>query len=79
MVTLCNADQSFEYHVKLDQIRKIAFIEKEAPNKSKTLRIVRILNATGESITSLILVDTSDSARVWFNDLIQRHGSEMQL
>ena len=77
MVTLANADQSFEYHVQLEQICQIAFVEKETPNK--TLRIVRLLNANGDSISSLILVDVSDDAQQWFRDLIQRHGTMVQL
>jgi putative heme iron utilization protein len=77
MATLANADQSFEYHVQLEQICEIAFVEKETPNK--TLRIVRLINQEGDSITSLILVDVSDDAQKWFADLIQRHGSMVRL
>ena len=77
MATLANEDQSFEYHIQLEQIGKISFVEKETPNK--TLRIVRLLNDSGESITSLILVDVSDDAQKWFGDMIQRHGSIVQL
>lgn len=77
MATLANADQSFEYHVQLEQICEIAFVEKETPNK--ILRIVRLMNQEGDSITSLILVDVSDDAQKWFADLIQRHGSIVRL
>jgi putative heme iron utilization protein len=77
MATIANADQSFEYHIQLEQINEIAFVEKETPNK--TLRIVRLMNEDGDSITSLILVDVSEDAQKWFADLIQRHGSVVRL
>ena len=77
MATISNADQSFEYHVQLEQICEIAFVEKETPNK--TLRIVRLINEHGDSMTSLILVDMSDNASKWFANLIQRHGSIVHL
>ena len=77
MATFANADQSFEYHVQLEQICQAAFILKETPNK--TLRIVRLLNDSKDSITSFILADASDEAQKWFDDLIQRYGSIVQL
>ena len=77
MVTFANEDQSFEFHVQLEQVRQIAFVEKETPKK--TLRIVRLVNTDGATMTSLILVDTSDEAQQWFSDMIQRHGSVIQL
>jgi hypothetical protein len=77
MATIANADQSFEYHVQLEQIYEIAFVEKETPNK--TLRIVRFMNENGDSITSFILVDVSAEAQKWFTDLIQTHGDVLRL
>jgi putative heme iron utilization protein len=77
MVTIANADQSFEYHIQLEQIYEIAFVEKVTPNK--TLRIVRLMNENGDSITSFILVDGSNEAQKWFADLIQRHGNVVRL
>ena len=77
MATFANADQSFEYHVQLEQICKVAFVVKETPKK--TLRIVRLMNDSDDSITSFILVDASDDAQKWFDDLIQRYGSIVQL
>jgi hypothetical protein len=78
MATFANEDQSFEYHVQLEQISKIMLIEKETPNK-KVLRIIRLLNATGDSMSSFILADSSEAAKVWYHDLVQRRGNEIVL
>jgi hypothetical protein len=78
MLTLANVDQSFEYHVQLEQVCKIVLIEKETPTK-KTLRIIRLLNALGESMSSFILTDTTEQALSWYHELVQRRGNEIQL
>lgn len=78
MATFANEDQSFEYHVQLEQISKIMLIEKETPNK-KVLRIIRFLNSTGDSMSSFILADSSEAAKGWYHDLVERRGNEIVL
>jgi hypothetical protein len=53
---------------------------------AKTLRIVRLVNATGDSISSLILVPDhpghskkEEEAIQWFHGLVEKYGSEIQL
>jgi putative heme iron utilization protein len=78
LLTLANEDQSFEFHLQLSEVSKIVLLEKPTP--SKTLRIVRILNAAGESMSSLILADESQEAVTWFEQgLIATFGTEIQL
>jgi hypothetical protein len=76
-MTMASDDQSFEFHIDLSQITKIAFIEKETP--SKTLRIIRLMN-TNETLASLILATSSDDAYAWFkHDLLGKYGNEIDL
>ena len=77
MLTLASPDQAFEFHVQLEQVSKVVLVEKETP--AKTMRIIRLLNAVGESMSSLILADASDGARAWYHGLVETHGSEIQL
>lgn len=77
MMTLASSDQAFEFHVRLSDVSKISMLEKETP--AKTLRVIRLLNSTGDSLSSLILADDSDAAHEWYHELVQSRGSEMQL
>lgn len=77
MLTLASKDASFEYHLQLSDVSKIVLVEKETP--AKTLRIVRLLNAEGESMSSLILADSSDAATKWYHGLVEKRGNEIQL
>lgn len=77
LLTLASEDQSFEFHLQLSEVSKIALVEKETP--AKTLRIIRLLNAEGESMSSLILADTSDEATKWYHGIVEERGSEIQL
>jgi hypothetical protein len=77
MLTLANTDQTFEFHLQLAQVSKMVLLEKVTP--AKTLRIVRILNADGESMSSLILADESEAAVKWYEGLIAKYGKEIQL
>jgi hypothetical protein len=52
-------------------------VEKETP--AKTLRIIRMLNAEGESMTSLILADPSEEALQWYHKLVETRGGVIQL
>lgn len=77
MLTVTSNDQTFEYHLQLSQASKIVFTERETP--SKTFRIIRLLNAQGEALSSFILVDATETAIAWFRELIASRGSEIQL
>jgi hypothetical protein len=77
LLTLANEDQTFEFHLQLSEVTKMVLMEKETPKK--TLRIIRILNADGESMSSLILADESEAAVAWYGELIAKYGKEIQL
>lgn len=77
MLTLANQDQTFEFHLQLAEVSKMVLLENKTP--AKTLRIVRILNAAGESMSSLILADESEEAVAWFGGLIAKYGTEIQM
>jgi hypothetical protein len=87
LLTLASDDATWEFHVQLSNVFKIALVEKQTP--AKTLRIVRLIGATGDTITSLILVpdfkkatgdaDGSGEAIEWFHGLVEKYGSEVQL
>jgi hypothetical protein len=84
LLTLASGDASWEYHVQLSEVFKVALVEKQTP--AKTLRIVRLVNATGDSISSLILVPDhpghskkEEEAIQWFHGLVEKYGSEIQL
>lgn len=77
MVTFASEDQSFEFHVQLSKVCSFALVERETPKK--TMCILRMMNSDKQSMASLILTDTSDAARAWFQKLIEKHGSELQV
>jgi len=84
LLTFASEDQGFEYHLQLSEVSKVVFAVKETPKK--VLRIVRMLNAEGESMTSLVLHQQADGggdgdgdAIQFFDGLIEKYGSEVQL
>jgi hypothetical protein len=77
MLTLANTDQTFEFHLQLAQVSKMVLLEKITP--AKTLRLIRILNGAGDSVSSLILADESEAAVTWYEGLIAKYGTEIQL
>lgn len=77
LMTLASEDHSFEYHLQLSEVSKIVLATKETPKK--TMRIIRLLNANGESMSSLILAEDSEAATKWYESLKEKHGSEIQL
>lgn len=76
-MTMASDDKSFEFHVRLSHISKMVLTVKKSP--SKVLRIVRLLNSSGESLASLILATDAEDASKWFGDLIEKNGEEIQL
>ena len=74
ILTMAAADQSFEFHVKLEQVQTIALVERELPGKM--LRIIRMTNDKEESMCSLILAEYSDEAAAFFQGLVTKYGKE---
>ena len=74
LVTMANDDQSFEFHIRIQQIHKIAFVERILPDKA--LRIIRFSNADEVTMCSLILAEYTDDATVFFEHLKQTYGTE---
>lgn len=74
ILTMASEDQSFEFHVKLEQVYKISFVERQVPDK--VLRIIRLTNEKEESMCSLILADNSEDAAAFFQSLVTQYGTE---
>mmetsp|Transcript_17600 Transcript_17600/g.26717 ORF Transcript_17600/g.26717 Transcript_17600/m.26717 type:complete len:175 (-) Transcript_17600:20-544(-) len=74
-LTMASVDQSFEFHLKLQMIGKVALIERELPEK--TTRLIRIMNRDEESMSTLILSNSSEEASSWFKGMIDKYGSEI--
>lgn len=70
LLTFASEDQSFEFHVKVEQVCKIAFVVSKR-------RVARFLGESGTPICSLILVESSKGAEDWFDGLVERHGNEV--
>jgi len=77
LLTLASEDKSFELHVRLSQVCKMVLTTKETP--AKVMRIVRLLNDSGDSLSSLILADDKPEAIEWFEQLISKYGNDIQL
>ena len=77
LMTLASEDKSFEFHLHLADVEQISVLEKETP--MKTMRLVRILGAEGQSMCSLILADTSDEACEWFHKMKEEYGETIDL
>ena len=77
LVTLASEDQSFEFHVKVDQVSKVVFAETIKPlegGEEKVLRICRFMSGDGGSICSLILGESGEDATEWFDGMKARYG-----
>jgi hypothetical protein len=83
LVTFASDDRSFEFHLKVDQISKVTFSEKDRivndKEEKRKLRITRFINEMGNPICSLILADSSKEAADWFTSMTIRYGYEIQL
>ncbi|KAL3823542.1 hypothetical protein ACHAXA_002883 [Cyclostephanos tholiformis] len=75
LLTFANEDASFEFHVKVEKICKIAFVVNPANNR----RVARFLCDKGTPICSLILAGNTnpDEAEEWFDGLLVKHGAEI--
>lgn len=80
LVTFASADSSFEFHLKIAQVSKVALVEKESPaTPGRMVRIMRFINETGKPICSLILSTDSEEAATWYTSISAKYGPEMQL
>lgn len=61
LITFASSNNDFEFHVYVDKITNISFVERNE------LKICRLLNGEGKSACSLILKDASDDALKWFH------------
>lgn len=67
IITFASPDKSFEFHVKINEIQAIQFIEKQS------MKICRLLNSNDVSVCSLILKDDSLEASSWFMDMKSKY------
>jgi putative heme iron utilization protein len=74
LLTMANDDKSFEFHIRIQQIHKIAIVERNVTDK--VLRIIRFSNADEVTMCSLILADYTDDAAVFIEQLKQTYGTE---
>ena len=77
LITLALNDKSFEFHVKVDQIDMVSFVEVQKPDptgNTKTLRICRFLSDEGTTLCSLILMDSTKDGIEWFADMMSRYS-----
>jgi hypothetical protein len=81
LITFASNDASFEFHVVIAQVNKVAMVEKESPKTGKVMRIIRFLNGDepAKSICSFILADDSDDAGKWYHNLHVKYGPELQI
>ena len=78
LVTLASEDQSFEFHVKVNEVDKVIFVQSARPaedGEEKILRICRLMNGEGGSICSLILNEYGQDAIDWFSDMEGRYDN----
>lgn len=83
LATVSNDDNTFECHIKLNEIRGAQFATKEAAS-GKTLHIVRLLGDDGASLLSAILHpddgDEVDEGAIQFYDsLRKKFGDNVEL
>eukprot|EP00551_Chaetoceros_affinis_P002575 CAMPEP_0203634124 /NCGR_PEP_ID=MMETSP0088-20131115/1174_1 /ASSEMBLY_ACC=CAM_ASM_001087 /TAXON_ID=426623 /ORGANISM="Chaetoceros affinis, Strain CCMP159" /LENGTH=181 /DNA_ID=CAMNT_0050487671 /DNA_START=115 /DNA_END=660 /DNA_ORIENTATION=- len=80
LITFASSDSSFEFHVNLDKIKNVSFVEssRSMPNgEEKVLRICRLINSEGASACSLILTDSSSDSLEWFGQMKKKFGEEL--
>lgn len=81
LVTFASNDASFEFHLMVGQVNKVAMVEKESPVTGRMMRIIRFLNGDepAKAICSLILAEDSDVAEKWYQNLHAKYGPEFQI
>jgi Haem utilisation ChuX/HutX len=80
LTTFASDDKSFEFHMMIAKVAKIAMAEKESPVDGGKLQIVRFLTAEGGAMCSLILADKSEQAQEWYRALKNEYNDgDLQL
>jgi hypothetical protein len=82
IITMATTDKSFELHLKVNQISKVSFHKVKRGEEGKIMRICRMIDRTGSLSTSLILqqaAEEDDRPIIWFDEMIQRYGEEIDL
>ena len=70
LLTFASDDRSFEFHVKVEQVGKVAFVAAKR-------RVARFLTRDGAPVCSLILMDEANEGAEWFDGLVEKYGSEV--
>lgn len=75
LVTFASEDKSFEFHVKVNHVKKIVLTQVRKPleGEDKLLQICRFLNDDGGSICSLIMASKTPESIEWFHELKDRY------
>ncbi len=77
LVTFASHDKSFELHLQIAQVARVALVERETPGR--TMRILRLSDDKGQSICSLIMSEDSEVTREWFHLMKAKYGDEWQV
>lgn len=83
ILTFATEDQSFEFHVLPALVDSVALVSRPSPTSSSTpgstMRLLRLMNADGGSICSLILADDdSEASGEWYDGMAAKYGSEVR-
>jgi hypothetical protein len=82
LVTFASEDKSFELHLQIAQIARVALVERSPTpptDGGRTMRILRFLKEGGESICSLIVSEDSEATKKWFSALQNKYGDEWKV
>jgi hypothetical protein len=87
LTTFASADQSFEFHLKIGQVKRIVLTSRPtttntaAPNgEQPSMQLFRFLTADGSPMCSLILADKSEAAQIWFQTMVDKYdGGDLHL
>jgi len=83
LATVSNDDNSFECHIRLNEVRSAQFATKDTPD-GRTLRIVRLLGEERAPLLSAILhpdegEEVDESAIKYWEGLRERFGDDVEL
>jgi hypothetical protein len=83
LTTFASSDQSFEFHLKLAQVKRIVLTSRTSPGgggEDPVMQLFRFLTADGTPMCSLIVADKSEAAQVWFQSMVDKYdGGDIQL
>jgi hypothetical protein len=83
LTTFASSDQSFEFHLKLAQVKRIVLTSRTSlpgGGEGPVMQLFRFLTADGTPMCSLIVADQSEAAKVWFQSMVEKYdGGDIQL